>query len=89
MLKSLHRLFQCGLDHLLGSRKLAGFNSVSNRLAQHADRTEFQRKHAASAVFAQEGPGRVSTTDHDGSSPSRIGTAALRSAPSAISEEGG
>jgi hypothetical protein len=30
MLKSLHRLFQCGLDRFLG-RRLAGFNPVSEK----------------------------------------------------------
>src|SRR5271165_7409498 len=43
VLKSLHRLFQCRLDHLFGSRRLAGLNPASESFAQDADRTEFHR----------------------------------------------
>jgi hypothetical protein len=43
ILKALPRLFECGLDGILGSRRLSGLNPASKSLAKHADRTEFHR----------------------------------------------
>src|SRR6478672_2582015 len=43
VLKALSALFWCGLDRVLGSRRLAGFNPAGESLAKHADRTEFHR----------------------------------------------
>src|SRR5262245_11689677 len=52
VLKSLQHLFRCcRLDRILGSRRLAGLNPVSESLPKHTDRTEFHcsRKLVAAA----------------------------------------
>jgi hypothetical protein len=43
VLKPLYRLFRYRLDRFLGIKRLAGLNRASKTLAQHTDRTEFNR----------------------------------------------
>jgi hypothetical protein len=66
VLKALDRLFRLPLDRVLGSR-LAGLNPSNERLAQHADRTEFHRSRkliaaarAGTLGFCAHGPNRSS-----------------------------
>src|ERR1700730_13208699 len=74
VLKSLHRLPQCGLDRTLGRRRLAGLNSASEPLAKHADRTEF---HCSRKLVAAARAGSLGLHAHGPNRPS----AAIRKQP--------
>src|SRR5271165_583679 len=67
VLKALDRLFRLQLDRVLGSGRLAGLNPGNERLAKHADRTEFHRSRkliaaarAGTLGFRAHGPNRPS-----------------------------
>ena len=67
MLKALSRLFQRGLDRILGSRRLTGLNPASESLAQHAHRTGF---HRSRKLIAAARTGALGVRAHRPSRPS-------------------